>query len=264
MSQIRKGHAEAGGVRYGYEIHGEGAPLLLLHGGFGTMDMVAPLRDRLAERRRVISVDLYGHGRTALTDRPIDTIAMGDDMATVVRSLGFERVDAMGYSAGGKVSFRLAVQHPETVRKLVLASVAYASTGFYADTRAQQQGISRETAAMLMQSPLYDAYKAVAPRVEDFAEFVARMGEALRQPYDWSEEAAALKPTTLLVYGDSDIFEPGHIVRFYQLLGGGLRDGGWDGSGMVRHRLAILPGVTHYTLPDAPGLVDMARAFLDG
>ena len=117
---------------------------------------------------------------------------------------------------------------------------------------------------MLMHTPMYEAYKAVAPRVEDFPEFVERMGVAIRTPYDWSEEAKGLKPTTLLVYGDSDMFEPEHIVRFYQLLGGGLRDAGWDGSGMVRHRLAILPGVTHYAMSDAPALVDMALAFLDG
>jgi pimeloyl-ACP methyl ester carboxylesterase len=264
MNPIRKGHVEAGGVRYGYQIHGAGAPLLLLHGGFGTIEMFGSVLERLAERRQVIGVDLYGHGRTALTDRPIDPIAMGDDMASVVRALGFERVDALGFSFGGMVAFRLAVQHPEAVSKLILASAPYADTGFYPDVREQQKGVTREGAAMFMQTPMYDAYKAVAPRVEDFPEFVARMGEAIRNPFDWSQEAKTLKPTTLLVYGDSDMFEPEHIVRFYQLLGGGLHDAGWDGAGMVRHRLAILPGVTHYEMSDAPGLVDTALAFLAG
>ena len=266
MSQIQKGHVEAGGVRYGYEIHGPihgtGAPLLLLHGGFGTMEMFAPVLGSLTARRRVIAVDLYGHGRTALTDRPIDPVAMGDDMATLLRALGFERADVLGFSFGGMVAFRLAVQHPEVVNKLVLASAPYANTGFYADIREQQKAITRESAAMMMQAPFYDIYKAMAPRVEDFPEFVARMGDAIRTPYDWSEEARTLQPTTLLVYGDSDMFEPEHIVRFYQLLGGGLRDAGWDGAGMARHRLAILPGVTHYEMSDAPGLVYTALAFL--
>jgi pimeloyl-ACP methyl ester carboxylesterase len=263
MSQHKTGQVEAGGVRYGYEIRGAGPPLLLLHGGFGTMEMFAPVDGRLTARRQVIAVDLYGHGRTALTDRPIDPVAIGDDMATLVRALGFERVDVLGFSFGGMVAFRLAVQHPEVVSKLVLASAPYADTGFYPDIREQQKAITRESAAMMMQTPMYAAYQAVAPRVEDFPEFVARMGEAIRKPYDWSDEARTLQPTTLLVYGDSDMFEPEHIVRFYQLLGGGLRDAGWDGAGMVRHRLAILPGVTHYEMSDAPGLVDTALAFLD-
>ena len=269
MNQIQQGHVEAGGVRYGYEIHGPqdpgtGAPLLLLHGGFGTIEMFGPVLGRLTTGRRVIAVDLYGHGRTALTNRPIDAVAMGDDMAAVVRALGFERVDVLGFSFGGMVAFRLAVQHPDVVNRLVLASAPYANTGFYADIREQQKAVTRDSAASFMQTPMYAAYKAVAPRVEDFPEFVARMGEAIRRPYDWSEDAKALKPTTLLVYGDSDMFEPEHIVRFYQLLGGGLRDAGWDGAGMARHRLAILPGVTHYEMSDAPGLVDTALAYLDG
>jgi pimeloyl-ACP methyl ester carboxylesterase len=264
MNQIRKGHVEAGGVRYGYEIHGEGEPLLLLHGGFGTMEMFGPVLGRLAARRQVIAVDLYGHGRTALTDRPIDPIAIGDDLAILVRALGYERVDVLGFSFGGMVAFRLAVQHPEVVNKLILASAPYANTGFYPDIREQQKAIMREGAAMFMQTPMYDAYKAVAPRLEDFPEFVERMGEVIRRPFDWSQEAKTLQPTTLLVYGDSDMFEPEHIVRFYQLLGGGLRDAGWDGAGMARHRLAILPGVTHYEMSDAPGLVDAALAFLGG
>ena len=259
MTEISKGYVEAGGVRYGYEIHGTGAPLLLLHGGFGTLEMFGPVLGRLAERRQVIAVDLYGHGRTALTDRPIDVVAIGNDMAQVVRALGFERVDALGFSFGAMVAFQFAAQHSELIGRLVLASMPYAYEGFYADIREQQKRISP---AGLMSTPLYDAYAAVAPKVEDFPEFVERMGKAIRTPYDWSEQARGLKPTTLLIYGDSDMFEPGHIIRFYQLLGGGLKDAGWDGAGMARHRLAILPGVTHYTMSTAPALAETALAFL--
>jgi pimeloyl-ACP methyl ester carboxylesterase len=262
MNPSKSGHVEAGGVRYGYEIHGEGPPLLLLHGGFGTIEMFAPIMDRLTAARQVIGVDLYGHGRTALTDRPIDPVAIGDDMAVLVRGLGFERVDVLGFSFGGMIALRLAIQHPQAVRRLVVASAPFADTGFFPDLHAAQQAITRENAAMFMQAPFYAAYKAVAPRPDDFPELVARMGEAIRRSYDWSEEVKALQPDTLLIFGDSDGFTPEHIVRFYQLLGGGLRDAGWDKSGMCRHRLAILPGVTHYDLADAPGMVDAALAFL--
>jgi pimeloyl-ACP methyl ester carboxylesterase len=260
MSEIKKGHVEAGGVRYGYEIHGAGAPLLLLHGGFGTLEMFGPVLGRLAEHHQVIAVDLYGHGRTALTDRPIDAVGIGDDMAALIRGLGFEQVDVLGFSFGAMVAFQFAVQHPDSVGRLVLASMPYASDGFYPEIRAQQKGIEP---AMLMQTPLYDIYKAVAPRVEDFPEFVRRMRQVIQTPYDWSEQVGGLKPTTLLIYGDSDMFEPEHIIRFYQLLGGGLRDGGWDGAAMARHRLAILPGITHYAMSDAPGLAETALAFLE-
>jgi pimeloyl-ACP methyl ester carboxylesterase len=122
--------------------------------------MFGPVRGRLAERRQVIAVDLYGHGRTALTDRPIDIIAIGDDMATLVRALGFERVDALGFSLGTMVAFQFAVQHPDMAGRLVLASMPYAYDGFYADIRGQQKGINPTA---LAQTPLFDAYKAVAP-----------------------------------------------------------------------------------------------------
>jgi len=259
MTEIRKGYAEAGGVRYGYEIHGAGAPLLLLHGGFGTLEMFGPVLGRLAQRRQVIAVDLYGHGRTALTDRPIDAVAIGNDLEQVVKALGFGRVDVLGFSFGAMVAFQFAAQHPESIGRLVLAAMPFAYEGYYAGIREQQKQINP---AGMMNTPLYDAYKAVAPRVEDFPEFVERMRKAICTPYDWSEQVKGLKPTTLLVYGDSDMFEPQHIIRFYQLLGGWLQDAGWDGGGMARHRLAILPGVTHYTLSEAPALAETALAFL--
>jgi pimeloyl-ACP methyl ester carboxylesterase len=260
MTEIRKGQVEAGGVRYGYEIHGTGAPLLLLHGGFGSLEMFGPVLGSLAERRQVIAVDLYGHGRTALTHRPIDPVAIGNDMATLIKALGFERVDAFGFSFGAMVAFQFAAQHPELLGRLILASMPYAYDGFYADIREQQKQINP---AALMATPLYGAYKALAPKVEDFPEFVERMGQAIRTPYNWSEQVRALKPTTLLIYGDSDMFEPEHIIRFYQLLGGWLGDAGWDGARMARHRLAILPGVTHYSMSDAPLLAETALAFLE-
>lgn len=262
MTQVQSGHVEAGGVRFGYEIQGAGAPLLLLHGGFGTLDMFGAALPAFTAKHQVIAVDLYGHGRTALTDRPIDPVTMADDLATVVRTLGFERADVLGFSFGGMVALRLAIQHPDVVGKLVLASAPFADTGFYPDIRAQQMGIA-QGAELFKQTPMYEAYKAVAPRPEDFETFVARMGECMQTPFDWSGDLAGLKPTTLLVFGDSDMFRPEHIIEFYQHLGGGLADAGWDGSGMSRHRLAILPGVTHYEMLDAPGLVAAALAFLE-
>ena len=109
----RSGHVEANGVSYYYEICGEGEPLLLLHGGLGSIDMFEPVLPTLAERRQVIGVDLHGHGRTTLGDLKISLIDMGDDMAAILEELGYDQVDVLGYSFGSGVAFRLAVQHPE-------------------------------------------------------------------------------------------------------------------------------------------------------
>jgi hypothetical protein len=68
----------------------------------------------------------------------------------------------------------------------------------------------------------------------------------------------------MLVFGDSDMFRPEHIVKFYQLLGGGLRDAGWMREHMSRNRLAILPNLTHYEIFMATELARTVRPFLDG
>ena len=76
-------------------------------------------------------------------------------------------------------------------------------------------------------------------------------------------EIAGIKATTLIVAADADIFPPAHTVEMFRLLGGGLRDGGWDGSGRPKSRLAILPHLTHYTIFSDPALGTTAIQFLD-
>src|SRR5262245_56847223 len=116
------GHVPIQGVNYYYELHGNGEPLLLLHGGMGSIDMFGPNLAILAEHREVIAVDMQGHGRSTLGDRPIRVTDMGDDMAALLKELGYRQVDVLGYSMGGAVALRLAIQHPARVRRLVLIS----------------------------------------------------------------------------------------------------------------------------------------------
>jgi len=90
------------------------------------------------------------------------------------------------------------------------------------------------------------------------------MGSLMRKPYDWAADVAKLTMPVMLVYGDSDMFRPEHIVKFYQLLGGGLKDAGWMREHMSRNRLAILPNLTHYEIFFAPELARAVQPFLDG
>ena len=92
---------------------------------------------------------------------------------------------------------------------------------------------------------------------------LTKLGELLRYDYDWSSEVAMIKVPTLLVVGDADSVRTAHAVDFFELLGGGNKDANWDGSGMSSARLAILPGLTHYTIFSSPVLASTVSPFLD-
>lgn len=260
----KSGYVKANGLKYYYEISGKGEPLLLLHGGLGSTDMFKPIMPAFTDHRQVIAVDLQGHGRTELGSRKISLPDLGDDMASVLTQLGFKNIDVMGYSFGGGVAFRLAVQHPELVRRLALVSAGFASEGFYPEMREQQKQLSAGFAEQMKQTPMYTSYVAVAPKPDDFPRLLQAMGDLMREQYDYSADVKKLTMPTMLIFGDSDMYRPEHIVEFYKLLGGGLRDAGWNRETMSKNRLAIIPDQTHYDIFFSPKLVATALPFLDG
>ena len=263
-SAKKSGHVEVNGVRYYYELHGKGEPLLLLHGGLGTIDMFGPNLPYLAEHRQVIAVELQGHGHSTLGNRPISPVDIGDDMAAILAKLGVPQVDVLGYSMGGAVALRLAIKHPAVVRRLVLASAGFAQDGFFPEMLPMQAQVGAAMADQMKETPMYKSYLAVAPNPADFPKLLDRMGEWMRKPYNWAEDVKTLKMPVMLIYGDSDMFRPEHVVEFYHLLGGGLKDAGWQRENMSRNRLAILPDLTHYEIFAAPALSRTALPFLDG
>jgi pimeloyl-ACP methyl ester carboxylesterase len=256
-------HADVNGLSLYYEEHGSGEPLVLLHGGIGAAELLAPIIPGLAAGRRVIAVDLQGHGRTADVDRPLRPELMAGDIAALIEHLGLERADVMGYSLGGLVALRTAIQHPERVGRLVLVSVAFRRDGSHAEAVAAMDAMAPEVAEVLKQGPLYELYSRIAPRVEDWPRLIAKISAGLKEDYDWSAEVAELQPQTMLVYADADSIRPAHIVEFFGLLGGGLRDAGWDNSAQPSNQLAILPGRTHYDVYLAPALAPIVVGFLD-
>ena len=257
-------HADVNGLSLYYEEHGSGEPLVLLHGGISAGEMFAPILPELAARRRVITVDLQGHGHTADADRPLRPQTMADDVAALIEHLGLASADVMGYSLGGLVALRMAIQHPQLVRRLVLVAVAFRRDGSHPEVVAAMDQMTPEIAEMLKQSPLYELYSRLAPRPEDWPVLIAEDERALKVDYDWTIEIERLVGARrMLVYADADSVRPTHIVEFFALLGGGLRDAGWDGSARPTARLAILPGTTHYDVCAAPGLAPAVVPFLD-
>jgi pimeloyl-ACP methyl ester carboxylesterase len=256
-------YAKVNGLNLYYEIHGNGQPLILLHGGLGGVGMFEQILPSLAKKRQVIAVELQGHGHTADIDRPLSFELMAGDVVALIKHFGFETADIPGYSLGGGVALQTAIHHPEVVRKLAVVSAPCKSDGWYPEVRMGMRSMNAEAAKAMVGSLMQQAYASVAPKPEDWPTLVAKTGDLLRQDYDWSASVAAIKGPIMIVVGDADGVRTAHAVEFFEMLGGGKRDAGWDGSGMSNARLAILPGTTHYDIFSSPMLVSAITPFLD-
>jgi pimeloyl-ACP methyl ester carboxylesterase len=258
-------YAEVNGINLYFEIHGTGQPLILLHGGLGSGEMFGPTLTELAQQHQVITVDLQGHGRTADIDRPIDIRLMADDIGALIDHLKLDKPDVVGYSLGGGVALFTAVKYPDKVRRLVVASAHARRDAIPPEMLAQQAQVNAAAAEFLKDTPMWELYQRVAPHPEDFPRLLDKVGEAMAQDYDYTEDVRSLQVPTLLVAADADMAPPSHYVEMFKLLDGGLRDGGWMGEGRPKggHALAILPGLTHYNLAVSPLFAAVTLNFLD-
>jgi pimeloyl-ACP methyl ester carboxylesterase len=258
-------YAEVNGINLYFEMHGAGRPLILLHGGLGSGEMFGPVLAALAERHQVIAVDLQGHGRTADIDRPIDMRLMADDIAALIDHLGLDKPDLAGYSLGGGVALHTAAKYPAVVGRLVVVSANIRRDAIYPEMLAQQGQVSAAAAEFMKDTPMYQLYQRVAPRPGDFPRLLDKIGEAMAEDFDFTEQVRGLRMPALIVAADADMAPPGHYVEVFKLLDGGLRDGGWMGQGRPKggHALAILPGLTHYNIFSSPLFAAAILAFLD-
>ncbi|WP_328476384.1 alpha/beta hydrolase [Actinoplanes sp. NBC_00393] len=258
-------YADVNGINLYYEIHGEGRPLVLLHGGLGSGEMFGAVLAQFAANHQVILPDLQGHGRTADIDRPIDITSMGDDIAALIDHLGLQRPDVVGFSLGGGVALQVAIRHPQKVGRVVAASTGIRRSATYAEILEQQGQVTGAAVEFMKETPMYELYQRVAPRPEDFPRLLDKIGESMAKDFDFTEEVRGLQVPTLIMAADADMCPPSHFVEVFALLDGGQRDGGWMGDGRPKggHALAILPGLTHYNLVDSPLFAQTALAFLD-
>jgi len=233
------------GIKLYHEIYGRGEPLVLINGGLTTIGEMQGWVQPLAKTRRVIAVEMQGHGRTADTDRPMSFATMGDDIAALLDHLKIPKADLVGHSFGGATAIRSAIQHPDEVRRLVVISSPYARSCWYPET---QRGMSQVGAAMaenMMQTPT-GTFSKQWPEPQRFPQFLDKMGKMMSEDYDWSADIAKLPMPVLLVFADNDSISQKHIAEFFALLGGGLKEPGWRNTQLSKSRLAVVPGYSHY------------------
>ena len=257
----KSGYVSVNDLNMYYEIHGEGQPLVLLHGAFsGIGTSFGKILPGLAERRQVIAFELQGHARTADIDRPLTVEGMAEDVAAALSQLGVEQTDVLGYSNGGSVALHFATRHPEMLRKLVLMSIGYKLSGIHPGL---MEGMGEMKPEMMYGSPWHEEYMRLAPRPQDFNRLFEKKTQMDRQLKDFSDDAIrGIKAPTLLIIGDSDLIRPEHAVEMFRLLGGGVF--GDTPAGLPNSQLAILPGTSHVGVADrADWLVSMINGFLD-
>jgi pimeloyl-ACP methyl ester carboxylesterase len=260
---VESGYAPVNGLELYYEIHGEGdgTPLVLIHGAFSAIGTsFGKILPGLSAGRRVIGLEMQAHGHTADIDRPLSMELMADDTAAVLEHLGIAQADVLGYSMGSAVALRVALQHPEIVRKLVLISSTYSLDGVHPGL---MDGLGEMTPSMMYGSPWHEEYVRIAPDPDHFDELFAKKTAMDKATKDLPREAVeAIEAPTLLIIGDSDLTRPEHAVEMFRMFGGGIF--GDTPAGLPRSQLAVLPGTSHVTVVDRVDLLlGIIPPFLD-
>lgn len=253
------GYAEVNGLKMYYEVYGTGKPVVLLHGSFMNIPLnwshIIPL---LAKDRKVIVMEMQGHGRTRDISREMTYEGMADDISGLLKHLKTDSADILGYSMGGGVAFQMAVRHPEQVRRLVVLSGTYAHDGWWPDVEASFGTI---TADMFMGSPIQKQYDSLGNDPGHFREFVKKVMSMDRNPYDWSKDVKNIQAPIFVAIGDADGVRYEHALELFRAKGGGKMG---DMHGMPKSRLAIIPGTTHIGMMlRTDWLIPMVTDFLD-
>jgi pimeloyl-ACP methyl ester carboxylesterase len=255
----KTGYAPVNGLKIYYEVQGEGKPILLLHGSFYTIEMNwSQLLPELTKTRKVIAIEMQGHGRTADSDKPISHQSLASDVAGVMKYLKIDSADILGYSLGGRIAFQLAIQHPELVKKLIILSSTYRADGWQPEARAALQSIQPE---FLDNTPLRTEYFRVAPDTIHWHKFLSKILAFNNTNYNLGDEnIKSIKAPVLLIAGDNDGIDKTILTNTYKLLGGGLFG---DMAGIPKSQLAVIPATTHVSIMYETGkILSVINSFL--
>lgn len=234
-----------------YEVYGTGKPIVLLHGAFMTISTNwSQLIPELSKNRKVIAIELQGHGHSPYSDRKFDHAILAADVAKVMDYLRIEHAAVLGYSFGGAVAYQFAIQYPKRLDKLVIISATYKSKGWMPEINKAFQNMKP---ALFENSPMQQAYEAVAPDKTKWTKFLEQMISLAQQPFDLGDaNIAKISSPVLLIAGDNDGLDKIELVKTYQLLGGAVVG---DFGQMPKSQLAIIPAQSHVSLIGQTGSI---------
>jgi len=254
------GYAPVNGLKVYYEVYGDGKPIVLLHGAFYTIEMNwAQLIPELSKTRKVIAIELQGHGHTPYSDRKLDFPTLAGDVEGVMNYLKVDSADVAGYSMGGSVAYQLTIQSPKRVRKLVIISSVYKTSGWLPSVTNTFKTLKPE---FLTNTPLKTGYDAVAPDKTKWTAFAESIIAFAGTPFDMGDSnIAKITAPVLIISGDNDGIDKLELAKTYRLLGGGVSA---DLGPMPKSQLAIVPSQTHVTLMmQTKTILDYLNAFLN-
>ncbi|WP_278380039.1 alpha/beta fold hydrolase [Chryseobacterium arthrosphaerae] len=238
------GYAPVNGIKVYYEVYGEGRPVILLHGAFMTIDTNwGELIPELSKNRKVIAVELQGHGHSPYSDRKLSHTTLASDVAGVMDHLKVESADVVGYSFGGAIAYQFAIQSPKRLKNLVIISATYKSSGWIPEINSVFKTMKP---ALFENSPMHTAYNAVAPDKTKWTKFLEQMIASAGTPYDMGDSnIAKITAPVLIIAGDNDGLDKTELAKTYKLLGGGIAA---DMAPMPKSQLAVVPGQSHVSL----------------
>ncbi len=239
-----KGLVPLNGTKVYYEVYGKGKPIVLLHGAFMTISSNwGQLIPELAKNRKVIAIELQGHGHSPFSDRKFDHAVLAQDVAGVMDYLKIENATVLGYSFGGAIAYQFAIQYPKRLNELVIISATYKSAGWMPEINSAFKGMKPE---LFDNSPMQQAYDAVAPDKTKWTKFLEQMISLAQRPFDLGDANIAKIPVpVLIIAGDNDGLDKIELAKTYQLLGGAVAG---DFGQMPKSQLAIIPGQSHVSV----------------
>lgn len=254
------GYAPVNGIKVYYEVYGEGTPLVLLHGAFYTIDLNwGQLIPELSKTRKVIAIEMQGHGHTPFSEREMSITTLASDVKGVMDYLKIDSADVAGYSMGGSVAYQFAVQNPKRLRKLVIISSTYKSSGWLPVVNSGFKNLKPE---LFDNTPIKTAYDAVAPDKTKWRKFLEQMFAFAEVPFDCGDSnIAKIAAPVLIISGDNDGLDKIELMKTYKLLGGGVSA---DLQPMPKSQLAIVPSRGHVTLMmDTKTILGYLNSFLN-
>lgn len=230
---VSTGKAQVNGIDLYYQIHGDGPPLILLHGGLANSDYWYNQTLVFAEKYKVIAIDSRGHGRSTFTEEPITYALMASDVIALMDTLGIERTDVVGWSDGGIIGLDLAIHHPERLHKLIAYGANYNPSGMRSDLSKNEKFNNYIAKAA-------EDYQKVAPdplRWDAFLENIGNMWAT--EPNYTPEQLVTITTSTLILDGEEEeVIDINHTKQMAGLI--------------PTAKLILMPGVGHFAPWEQP------------